>query len=124
MTRKKTASKEVKEAAEFIAEVVATVSEESAPIHTPTAAPEPVVAAKVEEQKPSRPKSVKPKVEPVAEEPSVVVASKSPVRNVRIKATATVRGTYGRMRYQIESGQVYTFPEGLANWLIENGRAI
>ena len=123
MTRKKTASKEVKEAAEFIAEVVATVSEDSAPIHTPTAAPEPVVAAKVE-HKPSKPKAVKPKAEPVAEEPSVVVASKSPVRNVRIKATATVRGTYGRMRYQIESGQVYTFPEGLANWLIQNGRAI
>lgn len=121
MTRKKTDSKEVKEVAEFIAEVVATVSEEVTPIHTPTVTPEPVVVTQVEEHVSEIPKAVKAKSD---EEPPEVVASKSPARNIRIKATATVRGTYGRIRYQIEAGQVYTFPEGLANWLIQNGRAI
>ncbi len=48
----------------------------------------------------------------------------SPKRSMRIKATSSVRGQFHNIRYEIKVGEVYTFPEDLANWLIKAGRAI
>lgn len=85
---------------------------------------QPSTASKASKTQAKQPQPVSPPK--VKEEVVEVVeaAMTSPNRSVRIKATASVRGVFGNMRYAIEAGQVYTFPEGLANWLIEQGRAI
>jgi hypothetical protein len=99
MTRKKKSTDEVKEVAQEIASVV--IAE--------------------------RPKVDVPKAKEVEEKPKikeVKVAKTSPTKNVRIKATTSMRGQFNNLKYEIKSGEVYTFPESLANWLIELGRAI
>lgn len=103
MSKKKKSTDEVKQAAKEIASVV-------------------VATANVE-----KPKVDVPKAEPVvakAEISKVTVAKTAPVKNIKIKATASVRGQYNNMRYEIKSGEVYTFPAPLAEWLISLGRAI
>jgi hypothetical protein len=82
---------------------------------------QPSTPSKASKTQAKRPQPVSP---PKVKEEVVEVVMTSPNRSVRIKATASVRGVFGNMRYAIEAGQVYTFPEGLANWLIEQGRAI
>lgn len=107
MTRKKKPTEEVIEVAQEIATVVAS---------------EPKSEVKPEPPKPaSSPKPSKAKKEEIVE---VVQANTAPVRNVRVKATATVRGVYQNMRYSIKEGEVYTFPEEMVKWLKESGRVI
>ena len=100
MTRKRKISDELKESAEVIAEVV-------------LPQPDRVV------EKPSEAK----KAPPPKPEPVIEVAKTSPVKNIRVKATETVKGKYGRMRYEIVACEVYTFPKEMAEWLIKSGRA-
>lgn len=106
MTRKKKPTEEIIEVAQEIATVVAE---------------ERKIEPKVDPPKPVKPE----KVEKVKEEVVDVVAPLTkPVRNVRVKATATVRGVYHNMRYSIKEGEIYTFPEEMANWLMSSGRVI
>ncbi len=98
MTRKKKSTDEVKEVAQEIASVVIA---EKPKVEVPK--------AKVVEE---------PKVQ------EVKVAKTAPIKNIRIKATTSMRGQYNNLRYEIKSGEVYTFPEPLAKWLIDLGRAI
>lgn len=109
MTRKKKDSKEIKDMAQEIASIVVVTSDEELPKKkaskkTPVVSEEPLVVESVEAVVP--------------------IARKAPIQNVKVKATASVRGVYGKMRYEIKAGEIYTFPEPMAKWLISIGRAI
>ena len=106
MTRRKKSTKEVKEVAETIASVVVAESVKS------EESPKQVEAKVVVKEQP--------KQEPVV----VQVAKAKPSKNIRVKATASIRGQYNNLRYEIVAGEVYTLPEALANLLISQGRAI
>lgn len=54
----------------------------------------------------------------------VPVARNAPIRNIKVKATTSMKGRYNRYNYEIKAGEIYTFPEPLAKWLIDLGRAI
>jgi len=104
MTRRKKVNEEGLEVAQEIASVV---EDKPKKVDEPVVPPAPVDAPKQEIQ-----------------EVALEQARTSPNRSVRIKATATVRGVFRNIRYDIRSGEVYTFPEDMANWLIGQGRAI
>lgn len=108
MTRKRKASDEVVEIAEEIASVVEDTSKP---------APKRKASTKVNGTPVSTPS-------PEKKEEVLEPVFKRPVKNVKVKATATVRGVYGNMRYEIRQGEVYVFSEEMANWLIGQGRAI
>lgn len=117
---KKKNTQEVIQVAQQIASVVETPKEGSTRKSEPTQAPKPVkpepVAAKVKEVKVVEP-------EPAQVEENLATPRTKPNRTKRIKATASVRGQFHNIRYEIKAGEIYTFPEALANWLIECGRA-
>ena len=73
--------------------------------------------AKVVEAKPS-----KKEVEEIV--PVAVAPVKRPDPDIKVKAVSSVRGIIGNYRYEIEKGKVYTFPAYVANFLIQQGRAI
>jgi hypothetical protein len=106
MSKKKKSTDEVKQVAKEIASVVVATNAEKPKVDVPKA--EPVVV----------------KAETKVEKPKVVEAKSAPVKNIKIKATASVKGQYTNMRYEIKAGEVYTFPAPLAEWLISLGRAI
>lgn len=105
MTRKKKDSQEIKDKAKEIASVVVVTSDEELP-----------------QKKASKKVSLVPE-EPKVEEVVVPLARTAAIQNVKIKATASVSGVYGKMRYEIKAGETYTFPEPMAKWLISIGRA-
>lgn len=106
MSKKKKSTDEVKQVAKEIASVVVATNAEKPKVDVPKAEP---VAVKAETK---------------VEKPKVVEAKSAPVKNIKIKATASVKGQYTNMRYEIKAGEVYTFPAPLAEWLISLGRAI
>jgi len=101
MSRKKTKTDEVVVVAQEIASVVAT-----------------------ESPKKKAEKSSKEEVKVAAPVAEVPVARKSPVRNIKVKATTSMKGRYHRYNYDIKAGEIYTFPEPLAKWLMDLGRVI
>jgi len=111
MTRKRKSVKEVEDVAETIASVVVAESVNS----DESKKAEEVKVVVSTQQKQEKPK------EQVKEVP---VAKSAPIKNVRVKATASVRGQFRNLRYEIVAGELYTFPKPLADWLISQGRAI
>jgi len=101
MSRKKTKSDEVVVVAQEIASVV---------------------AAEVPKKKTER--ASKEEVQVAAPVAEVPVARTAPVRNVKVKATTSMKGRYHRYNYEIKTGEIYTFPEPLAKWLMDLGRVI
>jgi len=111
MSRKKKSTDEVKELAKEIASVV-------------VATPAVEAKTKADVSKP-KPKAVEVKAE-VKAKPKVAeveVAKSAPIKNIKIKATESVKGQYNSLRYEIKAGEIYTFPAPLAEWLISLGRA-
>lgn len=106
MTKRKKSTDEVKEVAEMIASVVVA---------------EPVESSKVTKQEEVKVVVVE---QPKEKVKAVPVAKAAPTKNVKIKATASVRGVFNNLRYEIVAGEVYTFPQALAELLISQGRAI
>ena len=111
---KKKHTEQVIEVAKDIASVIETVQEspnkveDKAEKHLPPPKEIKVAAAK------EKPLEAKPA--------PIEKALTSPKRNIRVKATSSVRGQYRNIRYEIKAGETYTFPEDLANWLIKAGR--
>lgn len=118
-TRRRKASKESLEVARTISEEVIPKAEPIEEAPKPEEAIEQATPA-VELPKVERAsKSLEPEL------PKIDVAKAArPVKNVRVKATATIRGMVGNFAYNIKAGEIYTLPEHVANWLAERGRVI
>ena len=83
------------------------------------------IAVAVAKPKPKKKntEAVIPEVPPKTEE--VQVAPKKPIeKSVKVKALVTVRGSIGKYNYQLQEGQIYTFPRTVAENLINSGRCI
>jgi hypothetical protein len=82
------------------------------------------IAVAVAKPKPKKnTEAVIPEVPPKTEE--VLVAPKKPIeKSVKVKALVSVRGSIGKYNYQLQEGQIYTFPRTVAENLINSGRCI
>jgi len=58
-----------------------------------------------------------------AETPVVIASKKRPPQTMRVKAIANARGVCVDYRYEIIKGEVYTFPDYVAKFLIEQNKA-
>ena len=84
------------------------------------------IAKKIEKAvvKPTKPsEAVAVPLKARSKEIPVVVANKRPPQTIRVKATTNARGIYCGYRYEIELGKIYTFPDYVANFLIEQNKA-
>jgi|13_taG_2_1085334.scaffolds.fasta_scaffold78718_2 hypothetical protein len=57
------------------------------------------------------------------EVPVVIANGKRPPQTMRVKAIANTRGVCVDYRYEIIKGEVYTFPDYVAKFLIEQNKA-
>lgn len=114
MPRRKKTTEPVVKIAEEIATVVSVAKEE------PSVEKVETVEA-IEPKKAEKPvsKTRKKKVEP-----KVAYQSTKVPKKMKVKATQSVRGIFGKMNYEIKAGETYELPTNLANWLISVGRAI
>ena len=53
----------------------------------------------------------------------VVVANQRPAQTMRIKAIANARGVCAGYRYEVIKGEVYTLPDYVARFLIQQNKA-
>lgn len=111
MPRRKKTTEPVVKIAEEIATVVSVAKEE----------PYVETVEAIEPKKAEKPvsKTRKKKVEP-----KVAYQSTKVPKKMKVKATQSVRGIFGKMNYEIKAGETYELPTNLANWLISVGRAI
>tara|TARA_R110000824_G_scaffold191950_2_gene373832 strand:+ start:259 stop:588 length:330 start_codon:yes stop_codon:yes gene_type:complete len=53
-----------------------------------------------------------------------VARTTRPETPIRVKAISTVKGVYGTYNYAIKTGEVYSFPPHVAEFLLTQGRVV
>lgn len=82
------------------------------------------IAVAVATPKPKKTEAVIPDVAPKKSEEVMVAPTKPIERSVKVKALVSVRGSVGKYNFQLQAGQMYTFPKSVADHLIKNGRCV